>query len=150
MKKTYVIIGIVTAALSLLIIASESSAAQTGSLNITIANLKSDKGKCLIYLYKSEEGFPDKPQAAFKKIVNEIKSGKSYTQINDIPHGVYAVAVVHDENDNGKMETNFIGIPKEGIGVSNNVKGSFGPPKFKDAKFNHESAGSTINITISY
>ncbi len=150
MKKLILIIGIITAALTLLLITSEPTAAQTGNISVTISNLKSDKGKCLIYVYKSEEGFPDKPQLAFKKIVNEVKGGKSIYQITDLPNGIYAIAVVHDENDNGKMDTNFVGIPKEGIGVSNNAKGSFGPPKFKDAKFSHDSTGSTINITISY
>jgi uncharacterized protein (DUF2141 family) len=49
--------------------------------------------------------------------------------------GTYAVALFHDENDNGKLDTNFVGIPREGVGVSNNKLRSFGPPTWDDAKF---------------
>lgn len=150
MKKITIIIGIITAVFTLLMITSEPSKAQTGTIQLTISALKSDKGKCLIYLYKSEEGFPDKPELAFKQLVGDIKGGKSYYQITDIPNGLYAIAIVHDENGNGKMETNFLGIPKEGIGVSNNVKGSFGPPKFKDAKFEHQKQETVLAITTTY
>jgi uncharacterized protein (DUF2141 family) len=150
MKKLTLLLGIFTALIVVLLIASTPSVAQTGSIEVTISSLKSDKGRCLIYLYKSQEGFPIKPEVAFKKIVNEISGRQSSYQFTDIPFGTYAISVVHDENNNGKLDSNFIGIPKEGIGVSNNVKGSFGPPKFRDAKFDHSKSSSPINITISY
>ncbi|MNC95537.1 hypothetical protein D3C83_126870 [compost metagenome] len=65
--------------------------------------------------------------------------------------GSYAIAVLHDENENFKMDTSIIGIPKEGYGVSNNVKGRFGPPKFADARFRVTEASSmTIRIELIY
>ena len=48
---------------------------------------------------------------------------------------MYAISVFHDKNDNKKMDTNFIGIPKEPIGCSNGATGFMGPPKYKKAKF---------------
>jgi uncharacterized protein (DUF2141 family) len=65
----------------------------------------------------------------------------------DIPKGEYAVSFVHDENDNKKMDTNFIGIPKEDFGCSNNATGVMGPPKYEDAKF-QLTKNKTINIKI--
>ena len=58
----------------------------------------------------------------------------------------YAVHVFHDLDSNGKMKTNFIGIPREPTGVSNEAKGKFGPPKFKDAKF--AVTGEPVDVPI--
>jgi uncharacterized protein (DUF2141 family) len=55
--------------------------------------------------------------------------------IHDVTFGDYAVAVFEDINGNGKLDTNFLGIPKEPTGISRDAKGSFGPPKFADAAF---------------
>jgi uncharacterized protein (DUF2141 family) len=61
--------------------------------------------------------------------------------------GEYAVSVVYDEDSNGKMNTGFLGIPTEPVGMSNNAKGRFGPPKYKDAAF-QMTASKTINIRL--
>ena len=74
----------------------------------------------------------------------KIEDNKAIVILEDIPTGVYAVSAFHDANDNKKMDTNFFGIPKEPIGVSNNAKGFMGPPKYKDAKFEVKK-----NITLS-
>ena len=55
--------------------------------------------------------------------------------INNVPKGIYAVSVHHDENKNGKLDTNVIGIPIEGIGASRNPSMTFGPPEFDEANF---------------
>ena len=64
----------------------------------------------------------------------------------DVPEGIYAVSYVHDENDNGKMDTNFVGIPKEDYGCSNNAKGFMSAPKWEDAKF---ELSKTIELFIN-
>jgi len=56
--------------------------------------------------------------------------------------GKYAVSVFHDENSNGKLDTNFLGIPREGVGASNNAKGHFGPRNSARQRFNSRAAGS--------
>jgi uncharacterized protein (DUF2141 family) len=52
-----------------------------------------------------------------------------------VPTGTYAISYIHDANNNGEMDANFMGIPKEDYGCSNNAKGFMGPPKWEDAKF---------------
>ena len=72
---------------------------------------------------------------------------KAIITLKDTPVGVYAVSAFHDINDNKKMDTNFLGIPKEPTGMSNNAKGFMGPPKYKDAKFKVlKDIKLTINI----
>ena len=69
--------------------------------------------------------------------------------LEEIPEGEYAIAVFHDENTNGKLDTNFLGIPKEQYGFSNHAKGQMKPPKFEDAKFkltNEQNKFVTINM----
>ena len=53
------------------------------------------------------------------------------------------------KNDNGKMDTNFLGIPKEPVAISNNAKGKFGPPKYKDAKFMISTSPTNIKIKFN-
>ena len=68
-------------------------------------------------------------------IIEEVGTGME-TYIFELPDGKYAIGIFVDANYNNKMDRNFFGIPKEQYGFSNDAKGSFGPPSFKDASFN--------------
>jgi uncharacterized protein (DUF2141 family) len=125
-------------------ILSASAQKETFNLTINIAGLNSDKGSLLVGVYSTKENFLKKP---FKSDVIKIINKKSMVIFKDIPKGAYAVSFVHDENDNKKMDTNFIGIPKEDFGCSNNATGFMGPPKYEDAKF-QLTENKTINIKI--
>ncbi len=106
---------------------------------IEFFDMKSDKGDVYVALYNTEESFLKTPA---KSRIVKITNRKAVVIFKNIPQGVYAVSAFHDENENKKMDTKIFGIPKESIGISNNAKGFFGPPKFKDAKF-------TVNKDIS-
>jgi uncharacterized protein (DUF2141 family) len=122
------------------------ASAQEESFNLTvnIAGLNSDKGSLLVGVYSTKENFLKKP---FKSDIIKIINKKSFVTFKNIPKGVYAVSFIHDENDNKKMDTNFIGIPREDYGCSNNATGFMGPPKYEDAKF-QLTENKTINIKI--
>ena len=64
------------------------------------------------------------------------------------PAGDYAISLYYDENNNGTLDSNFIGIPKEPVALSNNARPKFGPPKYRDAVFALEAGGTTQKITI--
>src|SRR5450755_1266464 len=64
--------------------------------------------------------------------------------------GAYAISVFHDENSNGRLDTNLMGIPREGVGASNNAKGHFGPPKFDAAAFRFSGSRLEVKITVNY
>jgi uncharacterized protein (DUF2141 family) len=104
-------------------------------INLKVKGLESGDGQLIIYLYNDSDAFPTKPEKAYKKYFSEIKDKSSSIVLKDIPVGVYAIAVVHDEDKDSELDTNFLGMPSEDVAASNNAKGSFGPPKFKDAAF---------------
>jgi uncharacterized protein (DUF2141 family) len=60
------------------------------------------------------------------------------------------VACFHDENDNGKLDTGFLGIPKEGTTASNQASRAFGPPRFEDARFTFSGQPGEITLVMSY
>ena len=122
--------------------------AQTGTINVEISGVEDPKGLMSIGLYSKEKGFPDDGKE-YKGTEVEVTGQTVVYTFKDVPFGTYAMAVFHDTNSNGKLDKNFLGIPKEGYAFSNNVFGTFGPPDFKDTSF--ELSGSkTIKIEMRY
>jgi uncharacterized protein (DUF2141 family) len=126
--------------------AIQTSKAQKETFNLTvnISGLNSSDGNLLVGIYNKKESFLKKP---IKSAIVKVESKKALVLFRNLPKGIYAVSFVHDENDNKKMDTNFIGIPKEDYGCSNNAIGFMGPPKYKDAKFVLEK-DKTIEINL--
>ena len=120
-----------------------TSAQEKHTVTLDFKGMKSDKGNLYVAIYNKEESFLKKP---IKGTVVKIVDKKATITLKDIPAGVYAVSAFHDANDNKKMDTNFLGIPKEPTGMSNDATGFMGPPKYKDAKFN---VTKDITLTIN-
>lgn len=116
---------------------------KSSTIEIEINNIDNSEGQILIGLYDSKDHWLKK---IYKGGVGKISEGKSTFSFTNIPVGTYAVSVFHDENKDGKLDTNFLGIPKEDTGSSNNAPARFGPPKWEDAKF--EVVGSTVKQII--
>ena len=143
MKKIYLpfIISIFTFFVSM-------AYAQMGTIRVEISGIDEPKGLMSIGLYQDEKGFPDDGKE-YKGTDVEVTGQTVVHTFNDVPFGTYAIAIFHDTNSNGKLDKNFLGIPKEGYAFSNNVFGTFGPPDFKDTSF--EFAGSKmIRIEMRY
>ena len=122
--------------------------AQTGSgqdITVKINNLESNKGKVYVAVYDSEGSFLN---TGVKSTMSKIIGNSCEVTFENIPNGVYAISIFHDENDNNKMDSNFLGIPKEDYGCSNNAKGFMGPPKWEDAKFELKDKSITQTITL--
>ena len=112
-------------------------------IHLEISNMKNYKGQILIALFDRKDSFPQ-PDVTYKKaILKKIDDSVMKYTFKNIPKGIYAITLVHDENSDGKMNTNFLGMPKEGYGVSNNPKNMFSPPSFKQGKFK-------LNKTITF
>lgn len=105
---------------------------KTYTITAEFTNFKSDKGNVYIALYNKKDDFLKVP---FKTKIVKIINQKATVIFKGISLNEYAISAFHDENDNKKMDTKLFGIPKELVGISNNAKGLFGPPKYKDAKF---------------
>lgn len=76
-----------------------------------------------------------------------VENGRAHWTVEAVPFGTYAVRLYHDENDNGELDTNVFGVPREAYGFSNNARGRFGPPNFEEAAFTVESDSLSLTIT---
>ena len=112
------------------------------TLRVDISNIKSDKGTIMIALFKGQAGFPKDGSKAIKKTKVTIKDKKATIIFTDLPAGEYAFAILHDENGNNEMDSNMLGIPKEGYGFSTNYKPTMSAPAFDEADFKIE--GNTV------
>lgn len=124
--------------------------ATSAQLTVRVEGVRSTKGKLLLSVYRSADGFPMDAAKAVTSQVVDAKTPATDVRFADLPAGTYAIALMHDENGNGKMDTNFMGIPKEGNAASNNAKGRMGPPKFADAKFQYSGQAQQIKLNINY
>ncbi len=124
--------NIVTILLMLCAVGAAAQENYRATLEIEVTDIGSSEGQIMVGLYDSGDNWLKKP---FKAVAVKIENGKGKAQFDDVPKGVYAISLYHDENDNGKLDTNFLGIPKEDTGASNNAPANFGPPTWEDAKF---------------
>ncbi|MDR6834037.1 uncharacterized protein (DUF2141 family) [Sphingopyxis sp. BE259] len=106
----------------------------TPSVEVSVTGLRSTKGQVLVCLTANPKAFPDcsKDKASVRMAVKAANAGR-FT-VAAPADGTYAVAVVHDENSNNKMDMALF-MPKEGFGFSRNPAIGMGAPKFKSASF---------------
>lgn len=129
---------------SLLICAPGISA---GDLTLHLHGHSLDGKTLHIALHSLASDFPVRNDRALQKTV--VASGdKATLTFKDILAGEYAVAVFADMNGNGVLDSNFLGIPSEPVGVSRDAKGKFGPPKFSDAAFTLNDQPVTLKIEV--
>lgn len=125
--------------------------APTGNIiHVEISGLRNDKGQMLCALFSSAEAFPKKPEKAVARLTSKIEERQAACDFTGVAPGTYAVSVVHDENSNGKLDRNFIGMPREGVGASNDAKGHMGPPKFSAASFAYQGGWLDLKIHVNY
>ncbi|NTU57736.1 MAG: DUF2141 domain-containing protein [Chlorobiaceae bacterium] len=123
---------------------------QTGRITVKVFNLRSANGDLVVALFNSKKGFPGKLEAAVRKTVVSAEGAQHEVVFNDVPYGTWAVTVQHDENRNGKLDSNFLGMPKEGVGTSNNPRSRFGPPSFDSASFPVDKGDTELVINLRY
>jgi len=120
-------------------------------IHVKILDIRNSTGAVACALFESSEGFPtDYLLSATNIMIIKIRDKQARCDFEDIPPGTYALSVVHDENMNGKLDTNWLGIPNEGYGFSNDAKASFGPPSFEAARFSYDGQNLELTISLSY
>jgi uncharacterized protein (DUF2141 family) len=128
-----------------------ADAASVARLRIEVINLHSNRGSVYCSVYAEPgAGFPTDQSKAKVSVKAAIKDQQALCEFADLTPGVYAVTMLHDENDNGKIDTDWMGIPKEGYGATRDAKGIMGPPKFKDAAFTYKGGGLTMQVRARY
>ncbi|HEY5500210.1 MAG TPA: DUF2141 domain-containing protein [Bacteroidales bacterium] len=123
---------------------------ETCTLTIEVKDLRNSNGSVLFALYNREDAFPDEHyKKYFKKLTGKIVNGASSVTFKNLPAGKYAVNILHDENNDGKIKKGLI-LPKEGIGFSNyQTIGFSNRPTFVKASFNVQS-DKKIKVNIIY
>ncbi len=117
-------------------------------IHVKVLNIRNSTGTVDCALFDSPEGFPIEALLSARKVmVMKVWNKEARCDFEEIPRGTYALAVFHDENMNGKLDTNWLGIPKEGYAFSNDGKALLGAPSFSAASFQYD--GGIIDLTIS-
>jgi len=118
-----------------------------GKLEIEINGFQNNVGDCWFAIDNSEEVFESEDTVWIGKIL-PIENNQVVVVIDSLEYGQYAVRVFHDENSNGEIDTNILGIPTEDYGYSNDASGWFGPPSWEKAKFIFNKPEMKIQIEI--
>lgn len=116
-------------------------------LKISLENIRNRNGNILISIFTSEDGFPDNERKSFKSWV--LKPEKML-DLGLIPTGKYALALLHDEDENYTMTYNMFRLPKEGFAFSNNKASLLKRPDFKTAVFHHGEKGTQLDLKLIY
>ena len=118
-----------------------------GKLVVVSVGLEKNQGSVMIRLANDEADF-EADDEAFRSATVKVEDKRAVAVFEDVPHGEYAIKVFHDENSNQKLDTNFVGMPKEKFGFSNNALGRFGPPSYEQARFRFDAEEATVEIDM--
>lgn len=123
-------------------------AASSGTLHIPLSGFESDRGKVVVKLFVAGDEVPK--GRGTREISAKIVGKKARVDFEKLPHGTYAIFAFHDENENGTVDHNLIGIPKESLGFSNGFRVTLisGIPDFDDLKFRFDDAHTTEVIHL--
>lgn len=118
-----------------------------GDIVVHITNLRNTDGQVSLFFFNTKDGYEN--NVAVARYAVPIENGEANTVIKNFPYGEYGIYYFHDENANWTNDRNFYGMPKEGVGSSNNA-GKFGRPSYDDIKFQFSSPSMDMNMKIRY
>ena len=149
MKSTRISRTIAACAASLGALAATPTLA--AELAIEVRGVRSDAGRIYVAVHARREGerFPY-ADGMLAGIYQQAHEGAMRFVLRDLPAGRYAVNAFHDENGNGELDANVLGIPKEGYGFANDPPTTFGPPDFEEAAVTVGDAPVTAEMTMVY
>lgn len=130
--------------------ASASAQAPETRVRMTFRGLRSSSGTVRCLLFASPEGFPDRSDKAQSYAVVSIRDRTAVCDFGGMAPGTYAVTAFHDENANERLDTNWMGIPKEGIAASQDARATMGPPRWRDAQFNFRGGSLELAARMFY
>jgi uncharacterized protein (DUF2141 family) len=121
----------------------------TARLVVNITGLPSSNGFAMVALHNKETSYKNETEgSAFATGKANVIEQKARWVFENVPYGTYGISFFHDENGNGVLDKNLMGIPKEAYGFSNNVKGLFGKPDYKEITFEIDSPEKEMTISL--
>ena len=131
--------------------AGASAQSPCAGIHVQVLDIRNSTGTVACALFESADGFPKAfLRSATNVMVIKIRKAQARCTFEDIPPGTYAIAAIHDENMNGELDSNWMGVPTEGYGFSNDAKASFGPPSFAAASFPYDGRDVELTISLHY
>jgi uncharacterized protein (DUF2141 family) len=127
----------------------QSTQNQTAILLIKVKPISVAKGKIHVGVFNDAQSFPKRELALSGKEVAVTETGEVEIEMADLTPGRYALAVFHDLNGNGKLDTNLLGVPTEPYGFSNISSAKWGSPDFNEAAFDLPKNGKTIEVRLA-
>lgn len=121
----------------------------TCDISIIIKGLKNTKGQIMISINRGPEGWPEE-NFIEQRFIPEFTAPNFTVIFKDMPYGNYAVGVLHDEDKNGEMTKNFIGMPKEAFGFTRNYKVVFRAPKYEESNFEANTPELTLEVDLQH
>jgi uncharacterized protein (DUF2141 family) len=122
-----------------------SSISYSADLQLQVSQISEARGSLMVALYPSASSFR---KEAIQQVKVAATAGAMVVKFSDLAPGEYAVAIFHDANDNGKLDTNLLGMPKEAYGFSVIEKSLSGPPSWDDVKFTLTKDGASLTIGL--
>lgn len=126
--------------------APQSPADHSGTLHVIIENARSARGNIHVDICPQADFLSRCPYSAEAT----ARQGRVEVVVHGVPPGRYAAQITHDENGNKKVDRGLLGIPREGIGFSNNVRVRFSAPRFADAAFTVTGGSQSITVNLQY
>jgi uncharacterized protein (DUF2141 family) len=121
---------------------------KTGTLLVLVKGLKNTEGSLRVALFNSADQFMG--DVVYEGTVVSISSGEMLVKFENLPFGEYAIAVIHDVDNDGQLDKNVLGIPTEGYGFSNHAIGKYGPPKWLQASFPLDQRSEARIVELAY
>lgn len=120
-------------------------------IHVKVLDIRNSTGAVACALFEAPEGFPTEfLRFATDIVMTKVRDTQARCDFLDIPPGTYALAVIHDENMDGKLGTNWLGIPREGYGFSSDAKASMSAPSFEAASFPYGGQNLDLTIELNY
>jgi uncharacterized protein (DUF2141 family) len=120
-------------------------------IHVKILDIRNSAGAVACALFETPEGFPTEfLHSATNIIMTKVQDTQARCDFVDVPPGTYALAVIHDENMDGRLGTNWMGVPTEGYGFSSDAKASMGAPSFEAARFLYDGRNLDLTISLNY
>ena len=120
-------------------------------IHVKILDIKNSAGVVACALFETSEGFPTEfLHSATNIIMTKVQDTQARCDFVDISPGTYALVVIHDENMDGKLGTNWMGVHTEGYGFSDDAKASMSAPSFEAARFQYDERNLDLTISLNY
>lgn len=142
--------GIMAIASTSILSTQTANAGYSGNLEIKLASLKNTKGQVCLSVFSGPKGFPSGGKGSNMKLSRCVPASSGSITFSNLPLGNYAIAAIHDINNEGRLTTNAFGVPTGGFGFSNNPPLRFGPASFSDSQIFVSGTKTVVQIQMRY